>query len=223
MFQLVASDPRFYLIDKAAGVGFHRDDGDAGLLDAVRIALQDDALWPVHRLDKVTSGLILLARSPQVAAELGADFAAHRIAKYYLALSDHKPARKQGLIRGDMEKGRGGAWRLCHSAANPAVTQFFSTSLAPGRRLFLLRPHSGKTHQLRVAMKSLGAPILGDTLYGGSPSDRAYLHAYALSFTLGGDALHFCRPPTQGEAWPQAQLDDYLRTTPPWTLPWPAV
>jgi hypothetical protein len=64
--------------------------------------------------------------------------------------------------------------------------------------LFLLRPRSGKTHQLRVAMKSQSAPILGDALYGGSPADRAYLHAYALRFTLDDEAFCFVCPPDQG-------------------------
>ena len=54
-------------------------------------------------------------------------------------------------------------------------------SLAPGRRLFLLRPRTGKTHQLRVAMKSLGAPILGDALYGGRAAPRLMLHAQSLA------------------------------------------
>lgn len=190
-------------------------------MDLLREALPGEALWPVHRLDRITSGLIVVARSQQDAAELGAAFAGREVEKYYLALSDAKPARKQGLIKGDMDKGRGGAWKLCKSAANPAVTQFFSHSLAPGLRLFVLRPRTGKTHQLRVAMKSLGAPILGDALYGGSAADRGYLHAYALAFTLAGEAHRFVCPPQWGERWPQAALADYLAANPPADLPWP--
>lgn len=192
-------------------------------MDLLREALPGEALWPVHRLDRITSGLIVVARSQQDAAELGAAFAGREVEKYYLALSDAKPARKQGLIKGDMDKGRGGAWKLCKSAANPAVTQFFSHSLAPGLRLFVLRPRTGKTHQLRVAMKSLGAPILGDALYGGSAADRGYLHAYALAFTLAGEAHRFVCPPQWGERWPQAALVDYLAANPPADLPWPVV
>lgn len=192
-------------------------------MDLLREALPGEALWPVHRLDRITSGLIVVARSQQDAAELGAAFAGREVEKYYLALSDAKPARKQGLIKGDMDKGRGGAWKLCKSAANPAVTQFFSHSLAPGLRLFVLRPRTGKTHQLRVAMKSLGAPILGDALYGGSAADRGYLHAYALAFTLAGEAHRFVCPPQWGERWPQAALADYLAANPPADLPWPVV
>lgn len=221
MFDLVHTDPRFYVIAKHPGVSFHGDGDESGLMMALREGLQDELLWPVHRLDRITSGLLLIARSQQVAANLGAAFAGREVEKYYLALSDAKPAKKQGLIRGDMEKGRGGAWKLCQSQVNPAVTQFFSHSLAPGRRLFVLRPHSGKTHQLRVAMKSLGAPILGDARYGGSDADRGYLHAYALSLTLDGELVRFVCPPQQGEHFADRALHDYLQQNPPWTLAWP--
>lgn len=223
MFDLLHTDPRFYLIAKHPGVSFHGDGDEPGLMTALRAGLGDDALWPVHRLDRITSGLIVIARSQAVAAALGAAFAGREVEKYYLALSAAKPAKKQGLIRGDMEKGRGGAWRLCKTVLNPAVTQFFSHSLAPGLRLFLLRPHSGKTHQLRVAMKSLGAPILGDALYGGAAADRGYLHAYALSFPLDGERLQFVCAPGPGLLFGDAALHQYLQQQPPWTLPWPTL
>lgn len=223
MFTLLHTDPRFYLINKHAGVSFHREGEEAGLLDGVRAELADEALWPVHRLDRITSGLILLARSSEVASQLGAAFAAHQVEKYYLALSDRKPQKKQGLIKGDMDKGRGGAWRLLGSQANPAITQFFSFSVQPGLRLFLLRPHSGKTHQLRVALKSQSAPILGDTLYGGSAADRGYLHAYALRFSLDGEDFAFVCPPDQGEQFvsPALQACMAREAATPWALAWP--
>lgn len=223
IFTLVHTDPQFYLIAKHPGVSFHADGDEAGLMSALRAGLRDEALWPVHRLDRITSGLIVIARSQRAAANLGAAFAGREVEKYYVALSDQKPAKKQGLIKGDMEKGRGGAWKLCKTLANPAVTQFFSHSLAPGKRLFLLRPRTGKTHQLRVAMKSLGAPILGDVLYGGSAADRGYLHAYALAFTLDGEAFRFACPPLWGEQFADSALQDYLVANPPWALPWPVL
>lgn len=225
MFTLLHCDPRFYLINKQPGVSFHREGEEDGLLDAVRAALPDQALWPVHRLDRLTSGLLLLARSQAVASQLGAAFAGHAVEKYYLALSDRKPQKKQGLVKGDMDKGRGGSWRLLSTQHNPAITQFFSFSVQPGLRLFLLRPHSGKTHQLRVAMKSQAAPILGDARYGGGTADRGYLHAYALRFTLDGEAFCFLCPPDQGEHFLSPALQDCLRreASAPWALPWPRV
>ncbi|UTH74896.1 TIGR01621 family pseudouridine synthase [Chromobacterium sp. IIBBL 290-4] len=222
MFDLVHSAPDFYLLDKHPGVSFHREGEEEGLIEAARAQLRDEALWPVHRLDRITSGLILVARSAEAARQLGEALAGRALEKYYLAVSDRKPLRKQGRIAGDMEKGRGGAWRLTPGQDNPAVTQFFSYSLTPGLRLFLLRPRTGKTHQLRVAMKSQGAPILGDALYGGSEADRGYLHAYALRFELNGQAFEFIRPPSRGERFQsEACLAKLAELGAPWDQPWP--
>ncbi|AVG16150.1 MULTISPECIES: TIGR01621 family pseudouridine synthase [Chromobacteriaceae] len=222
MYTLIHQDPRFYLVDKHPGVGFHREDDQPGLMDALREGLGDSALWPVHRLDRITSGLILVARSAEAARALGEALAGREMEKYYLAVSDRKPLKKQGRVAGDMAKGRGGAWRLTEGRENPAVTQFFSFSLEPGLRLFLLRPRTGKTHQLRVAMKSQGAPILGDALYGGSAADRGYLHAYALRFELDGERFAFVCPPAAGEKFAgescRARLEELGE---PWRQPWP--
>ncbi|GGY03281.1 TIGR01621 family pseudouridine synthase [Paludibacterium paludis] len=230
MFRLIASDPRFHVIDKRQGTSFHRQGDEPGLFETVREALGGEPLWPVHRLDRVTSGLLLIARDERTARELGDAFAGSRVEKYYVALSDRKPSKKQGLVSGDMEKGRGGAWRLTPSRDNPAVTQFFSWSMLPGLRLFVLRPRTGRTHQLRVALKSLGAPILGDPLYhpadypGGEP-DRAYLHAWQLRFELDGEAFHFRAAPEEGrwfthESCRTLLADEALN---PRRLPWPTV
>lgn len=222
MYTLIHTDPRFYLLDKHPGVSFHRDGDEPGLMEALRAGQGDEALWPVHRLDRITSGLILVARSAAAARALGEALAKREVEKYYLALSDRKPAKKQGRISGDMAKGRGGAWRLAPSQDNPAVTQFFSFSTQPGERLFLLRPRTGKTHQLRVAMKSLGAPILGDELYGGTAADRGYLHAYALRFALDGEGFAFIRPPCFGERFDHPACRAALNGLgEPWARPWP--
>lgn len=222
MYTLIHQDPRFYLVDKHPGASFHREGDAPGLMDALRAGLDDEALWPVHRLDRITSGLILVARSAGAARALGDALAGREVEKYYLALSDRKPLKKQGRVAGGMAKGRGGAWRLTEGRENPAVTQFFSYALAPGLRLFLLRPRTGKTHQLRVAMKSQGAPILGDALYGGSEADRGYLHAYALRFELDGERFAFVCPPSAGERFiGEACRDRLAELGEPWGLPWP--
>ena len=160
-------------------------------------------VWLVHRLDKVTSGLLILALNAESAAEFFRLFAEHHIQKTYLALSNQKPKKKQGLIVGDMQKTRNGAWKLCQSKENPAITRFESVSCEPNLRLFILKPQTGKTHQLRVAMKSLGSPILGDALYGKNTEniDRTYLHAARLQFEFKGKAFDVFTPPKGGEWW----------------------
>lgn len=230
MYRLLDRQPEFVLIDKLPGVHFHRDTaavGD-GLLDRLRADLGMDTLYPVHRLDAMTSGLLLFATTPAAAAELAAAFREHTVDKFYLAVSDRKPAKKQGRISGDMERGRRGGWKLLPTHENPAVTQFYSTSLAPGLRLFLLRPRTGRTHQLRVALKSLGAPILGDPLYhptgtaDEAPADRGYLHAWALCFQLGGREWRYVCPPQDGRLFAGAAFETAVAPwREPWLLPWP--
>ena len=197
MFQIIDQTDDVVIINKAPGFSVHKDDQEAGLTMALQAHLALPELFLVHRLDKVTSGVMVFAKKAAVAAELGAQFSQKKVQKFYLALSDKKPNRKQGAIVGDMVRTRRSAWKLTKEKHNPAITQFFSLSIKPGLRAFLLRPATGKTHQLRVALKSLGAPILGDELYAGSEADRTYLHAYSLSFELGGKVYCYrCLPDT---------------------------
>ena len=148
-----------------------------------------ETLFPVHRLDTPTSGALLIARNARAAAELSQLFAQRQISKTYIAIAAGKPKKKQGLISGDMDNVRRGNWRLLHSQNNPAQTRFFSYSLKPGYRSYLLHPLTGRTHQLRVALKSLGTPIVGDQRYGGEANEYLHLHAWKLSFNYQQQAF----------------------------------
>ena len=193
----------FIIIYKPCGLSVHKDQSEIGLTTLLAEQLGVPQVWLVHRLDKVTSGLLILALNAKSAAEFFRLFSEHRIQKTYLALSNQKPKKKQGLIVGDMQKARNGAWKLCQSKENPAITRFESVSCEPNLRLFILKPQTGKTHQLRVAMKSLGSPILGDALYGKNTEniDRTYLHAARLQFEFKGQAFDVFIPPKEGEWW----------------------
>ena len=193
----------FIIIYKPCGRSVHKDQSEIGLTTLLAEQLGIPQVWLVHRLDKVTSGLLILALNAESAAEFFRLFSEHHIKKTYLALSNQKPKKKQGLIVGDMQKARNGAWKLCQSKENPAITRFESVSCEPNLRLFILKPQTGKTHQLRVAMKSLGSPILGDTLYGKNTEniDRTYLHAARLQFEFKGQAFDVFIPPKEGEWW----------------------
>lgn len=197
----------FLVVHKPPNCAVTRDGDDEGLLARLRRQGAGSHLIPVHRLDKVTSGLWLLAKNTQAARDLTALFRKRAVRKCYLALSDRKPHKKQGLIIGDMARSRDGRWKICLSRTAPAVTRFISRSVAPGLRLFALFPETGKTHQIRVAMKCLGAPILGDPLYGPATGhaggltpvpDRTYLHAYALAFAHKGVPYAFKDLPRHG-------------------------
>lgn len=214
-FSLVYENDDFIVINKQADVNFHSEDGDFGVVVAAERALQCK-LYSVHRLDKMTSGLLLLAKSSQVAAQLAGLFAEHQIQKYYLAVSDKKPKKKQGLIKGGMQKSRRSMWKLTKQNSNLAITQFFSYSLENGKRLFVVKPHTGKTHQIRVALKSLGSAICGDPLYAEKSSasgqyDRAYLHAYQIDFSLHNSDFSFQALPESGELFNAAGCTEKLQ------------
>lgn len=200
MLDILLRHPDFVVINKPAGLPVHRDQAERGLTEMLAEQLGLPQVWLVHRLDKPTSGVLLLALNAQAASELAQAFANREVVKTYLALSDRKPAKKQGWIKGDMVRSRQSAWKLARSMENPAQTRFTSQSAGSGRRLFVLQPLTGKTHQLRVAMKSIGSPITGDTLYGGTPAKRLYLHAWRLSFPFRGEIYSAEAPP--GDAWP---------------------
>ena len=203
----------FIIIYKPCGLSVHKDQSKIGLTTLLAKQLNVPQVWLVHRLDKVTSGLLILALNAESAAEFYRLFSEHCIQKTYFALSTQKPKKKQGLIIGDMQKARNGAWKLCQSKENPAITRFESVSCEPNLRLFILKPQTGKTHQLRVAMKSLGSPILGDALYGKNTEkiDRTYLHAARLQFEFKGQAFDVFTPPKEGEWWHRENVQSQIQ------------
>ncbi len=208
MYTLLAETEHFLVIDKAPGFSVHRDQAERGLVMQVE---QDrgEKLWLVHRLDRMTSGLLLLARSADACNRLAELFREQRVEKFYLALSDKKPGKKQGLVAGDMERGRRGSWKLLRTRENPALTEFYSYSAGPGLRLFLCKPGTGRTHQIRVALKSVGSPIIGDPIYHEAVAetpDRGYLHAWQLNFSLDGQPYVFRADPQQGELFLQESV-----------------
>lgn len=179
-------DDALLFIHKAAEVLFHSSGDETGVVEIVRSHYGNARLFPVHRLDKVTSGVMVFAKTADANRSVSSLFEQRKVAKSYVAISDRKPAKKQGKVVGDMLKSRGGSYRLARTRENPAITRFYSRSIAPNTWLFLLQPRTGKTHQLRVALKSLGAPILGDARYGGAPYVRTCLHAYRIAFSYQG-------------------------------------
>ncbi len=227
-FTLVHQQDDFIVVDKSADVDFHNHQQQLGLFHQVKQQLQLDELYPVHRLDKMTSGLVIMAKTKACAQQFQQLFEQHQVEKYYLALIDKKPKKKQGMIKGDMEKSRRGMFKLLPTQQKPAITQFHSFSVQPGIRLMVLKPLTGKTHQLRVAMNALGSPIMGDPLYQHKTPqtsvDRGYLHAFVLCFTLNGQRYCFHANPRQGEWFLSHACQQLIQQLhEPWQLAWPRI
>ncbi|HTF98765.1 MAG TPA: TIGR01621 family pseudouridine synthase [Cellvibrio sp.] len=225
MYDIIENHPDFVVIYKKPNASFHSEAGEPGLFETLRQRENFTELFPVHRLDKVTSGLLVMAKNANTNQALVQAFARREVEKFYVAISAKKPLKKQGLVIGDMAQARRGGWKLLPEYKNPAITQFFSKGLGKGKRLFILKPHTGKTHQIRVAMKSLGAPIVGDNLYSGeNDADRVYLHAYSLAFNLNGIFYRFTVLPNEGVLFTDPVFKSaFAEWQEPWDLAWPSL
>lgn len=209
----------FAVVNKPVGVPMH--DAEHGIITRMRADFPQQNWFLVHRLDTATSGCILLAKNAAAASALSQMFADRSIEKYYLALSDKKPHKKQGMIKGDMKKARKGSMMLTKSLSNPAITQYFSFSARANRRLFLCKLHTGKTHQIRVALKSQGAAILGDTRYQGTPCSRMHLYSFAMRFEYQGEFHQISHYDIHHSVIDKESIKpDWFS---PWLLAWPSI
>lgn len=218
----ILTDNQFFIaLEKPADLSFHSEDGNAGFVVMAQSQFPQYSLLPIHRLDKGTSGIVLFAKDKVSARALSNCFERRQVEKYYWAISAAKPSKKQGAVRGDMEKSRNGSWKLTRNLENPAETLFNSFGMGDGLRAFLVKPTTGKTHQIRVALKSIGAPILGDSRYGGEHSDRMYLHASVLSFVLNDEKYTIQSKPNAGTYFIASKFCEIFSATDVENIKWP--
>lgn len=191
-FELVHEDAGFIVVNKASGLlsvpGRGLDKQDC-LIHRVQ-TVYPEAL-AVHRLDMSTSGLLLLARSPEMHRELSKLFEQRQVAKRYIAVLAGRLAAESGevdlpLICDWPNRPR---QKVDFDVGKPSQTRYrlLAYDVASDTSRVELEPITGRSHQLRVHMQSLGHPILGDELYGDDASaPRLLLHATRLSFQVPG-------------------------------------
>lgn len=205
--QILFLDGEALVIDKPAGLAVDRPrDGGLSLenhLDSLTFGFHR---WPhaVHRLDRDTSGCLLLSRNPKAHARLQQAFERGEVEKLYLAVLAGEPAEDEGVVdlpltkHSTIEDG----WRMVPDAANAsgtakaARTNWRVVARRDGRALIEMRPATGRTHQLRVhAASGIGIPIVGDPHYGSARrGEPMLLHAATLVVPRGG------KPPVRAQA-----------------------
>jgi 23S rRNA pseudouridine1911/1915/1917 synthase len=194
--QLLAEEPDFLVVAKPPHVLSHptRPDGKPTLLGWLQEKFPGEFIALVNRLDRETSGTILVARSPEAASQLGSLTMRREIHKYYLALVSDRIGQEHGEI--DAPLGRLGIspenpiWlrqgvilpddpQARKSAA--AKTEFWRLAANDQMSLLRLQAHTGRLHQLRVHLAQLGHPVIGDKIYG--PDSNLYLKFIAEGWT----------------------------------------
>lgn len=164
-------------VDKPDGISTHAPDpGLDGYIETWQKHLGRE-LWVCHRLDKTTSGAMVFAKTKDAANRLRLDFENRRVGKTYWFLTDRKSDREELETSSEITK-EGSAFLSNPSAPAPnSRTRFTRIKRSPFFELWAAHPESGKPHQIRLHARDLGIPILGDTLYGGSPFARLCLHS----------------------------------------------
>jgi len=207
LFNVVYEVDHLLVVDKPAGVVVHPARGhQTGTLAqalADRAAGGEDPYRAgiVHRLDRDTSGLLVVAKSERAHRELKALLQARELRREYLALVDGVPPAHSGTI--DAPIGRDRADRVLHSldSATPreARTHFEAVETFPRSTLLRVVLDTGRTHQIRVHMKAIEHPVTGDRAYGGAMRyglKRQFLHAARLAFTdpISGETVDVSSP-----------------------------
>jgi 23S rRNA pseudouridine955/2504/2580 synthase len=217
---VIHRDPEVIALNKPPGLAVQGGSGTErhvdGMLDALRFGYEERPRL-VHRLDKDTSGLLLIARTGQAAKRLAASFRDRETEKLYWAVVVGVPPRPEGTIDLPLAKRPGARDRetmqVDHEEGQKAVTHFRELDRAAKRAALLaLWPRTGRTHQLRVHCAEIGCPILGDRKYGGEEAllsavaDPRRLHLHARRLTLP-------HPSGKGELKLQAEPPPHFRRT----------
>jgi 23S rRNA pseudouridine1911/1915/1917 synthase len=226
--RVVHEDSHLMVVDKPAGLVVHPGAGTVAgtLVNALLFRVKDlsgvgGVLRPgiVHRLDRGTSGLLVVAKDDATHQDLGRQFASRSVEKEYVAVVLGRPRRSTGTIDAPIGRDPVHRKRMSVRAARgrAARTTYSVTETLDGSALLRVRIHTGRTHQIRVHLASLGHPVLGDVVYGGRhvpASASAHLRQAVAS--LSRPALHaarlaFAHPATGERVTFESPLPDDLQ------------
>lgn len=201
--EIIYEDAKVLVINKPAGLVVHPGAGNLSgtIVNAllayyppIRNVGEPDRPGVVHRLDKDTSGVLVFAKTNDAYKWLVKQFKSREISKTYLALVDGHPPTPTGRIEAPIERDPVIRTRMAvgiRGQGKAAVSEYFERQKYENYSLIEVHPITGRTHQIRVHLSYIGAPVVGDTLYGhrnpSIPMDRFFLHAKLLSVRLPGD------------------------------------
>ncbi|MBI2767935.1 MAG: RluA family pseudouridine synthase [Chloroflexi bacterium] len=184
-------DDLLVVVNKPAGLAVHGAPGDQGPTVAAwfvqrlgKAAGAFDAERPgiVHRLDKDTTGVLLLAKTPPAQAALSGAFEARETKKTYVAICAGVPSRPRAVIDAPIARHPVDRMRMAVTKrGRDARTEYEVLATGYGRSLLAVRPETGRTHQIRVHLAAIGTPVTFDKVYGNAGDGRQQLHAWRLS------------------------------------------
>ncbi len=212
--EILHEDDHLVVVDKPAGLVVHPGAGNSTgtLVNALlqhcgRLAAGGDPERPgiVHRLDKDTSGCLVAARTEAAYRGLVAAFSGREVTKVYLTVVDGRPPADSGTIENRIARNPSDRQKMAvvpPPSGKPAVTSYHVRTPRDDASLVECLLHTGRTHQIRVHMKSLGCPVLGDPIYARPARQRVaatrlMLHAWQLGFEhpVTGEPMRFESPP----------------------------
>ena len=216
---IMYEDPDLIVIDKPSGLVVHPGAGTTettlveGLLVDRELPVSDDPARPgvVHRLDKETSGVIVIAKTLETLESLKRQFADRSIEKHYIAVVDGAFQETEGLIDAPIGRNPAMPQRMnIRAGGRPAQTEFTVLLELKDSSLLWVRPRTGRTHQIRVHLRYTGHSVRGDDKYGGEAADRLMLHAWRLAIRhpIRNETMEFRSPvPERFPEFPYETLD----------------
>lgn len=204
---VIFEDKHFLVIDKPSGIASHGGSGvDFGAIELLRAARPDESLELVHRLDRETSGVLVLARSRAGLTGLQALIREGKTTKQYLALLTGRPGRAKFDVNVPLRKSvlQGGERMVrVTEGGKPSLSFFRQVERYADASLMEVTLDTGRTHQIRVHAAHVGHPVAGDPKYGDREANqrlrerglkRLFLHAAHFAFEFGGKAYGFSAP-----------------------------